>query len=350
MTPGGQGLATLLSGGERAVGRVKAASPPMARSSPERVLDGTRKIHRLESRVYTDATNFQPFGLHPSQIDYEERLKNISKFFHSRCVSLDISMQLYHKKSDFGFHKMDCEGQAFIVKIAQEMFIVTVKHNLCSEVNKEGFFEKCVFVHFSFPGMSRCFVFPFSECEDGLLGWDADSSQDKFEPTEWKYGNELLMIPLCEKYVNTFKNVYARFEFLEAVSKTFEVKENMEVGIMAHSNTDLLAQSMQSQLQDAGEEYKAKKGDIFITVGKITYVGNEHIEYDANTVCGFSGAPVFLLSAGTDYAEQHMKVIAVHAGNTKTSGDNFGFLVSPKIQTAAASGAADEHMEDLQYK
>ena len=341
MSPGGRQLATPLPE-ERAVGRVKAGPPPKMRSSPERVLDPTKQVRCLQSRVFTDGESFLPFGLHWAQEDYEERLKKTSETFHNRCVSLSVSMRVYRCKGSMEYTKAEGEAQAFIVKIGREVFMVTVKHNFCSEVNKEGEFEQCVSVDPFFPGVSYCVGIPFSKCEDGILGYDADSSQDKFKPTEWKYGNEILMIPFGEESVNAVKRVNVHSEFFEAISTTFEVKENMEVGIMAHSNTGLLAQSMQNQLQDAGEDFKAEKGDIFITVGKITRVGDEHIEYNANTVHGFSGAPVFLLSAGTDDAKHHMKVIAVHAGNSKETGNNFGFLVSPQIHATAAWGAADE--------
>eukprot|EP00522_Entomoneis_paludosa_P010547 CAMPEP_0172448802 /NCGR_PEP_ID=MMETSP1065-20121228/7743_1 /TAXON_ID=265537 /ORGANISM="Amphiprora paludosa, Strain CCMP125" /LENGTH=262 /DNA_ID=CAMNT_0013200391 /DNA_START=8 /DNA_END=799 /DNA_ORIENTATION=- len=255
-------------------------------------------------------------------MEQQEEMKNISEFFHDRCVSLRIFMEVSNSKDDDSVKDVQGEGQAFIIKIGREAFMVTVKHNFCSETNNDSEYEKCDKIYANFPGVSKSYKV---HLKDGLLGWDADAHEDTFEPTGWKYGNELVKIPLGERLVNKVK-------LFQAVSPTFRIEEGMEVGIMAHSNKGLLAESIQKQMRNIeGEEYEAQKGDIFITVGRITCVGAEHIEYDANTVHGFSGAPVFLLSGGLD----NIKVIAVHAGYSNKTGKNFGFLISPEIKTTA---------------
>jgi len=316
---------------ERNVG-IKVESPPTKRSSPERVIDSKKNIHCVQSRVFTDNSDYLPFGLHHLQEDYEERKKNLSQTFYNRCVSLKLEVNVYKSKNDSLYNMMNAEGQAFIVKVGKSAFMVTVKHNFCTEVNKEGKFEECKSVHPCFPGTSQ-HVNLFGE---ELVGWDADSCQDKFEPVGWKYGIETDVTLLKEEDVDAIQTIRGGIlDCFETVSRTFKIKEGMLVGIMAHSNNGLLAKSMERQL-GGGSEYKAENGDIFINVGKIVDVGVNHIEYNANTVHGFSGAPVFLLDAEKDY---HMKVIAVHAGYNNKTKNNFGFLVSPTLHTAEESNS-----------
>ena len=316
---------------ERNVG-IKVESPPMKRSSPERVIDSKKNIHCIQSRVFTDSSDYLPFGLHYLQEDYEEGKTNISQTFYNRCVSLKLELSVYESKGDFLYETMNAEGQAFIVKVGNSDFMLTVKHNFCTEVNKDGNFEECKSVLPCFPGTSKHFN-PFGK---ELVGWDADSCQDEFEPAGWKYGIETVVALLKKEEVDAIQTIRVGiFDCFETVSRTFEIKEGMLVGIMAHSNNGLLAESMEYQL-GGGSGYKAEKGDIFINVGKIVDVGVNHIEYNANTVHGFSGAPVFLLDAEKDY---HMKVIAVHAGYNKYTKNNFGFLVPPTLHTAEDSNS-----------
>jgi len=71
------------------------------------------------------------------------------------------------------------------------------------------------------------------------------------------------------------------------------------------------SKALLNELGPGDELYEPLPGDVFITVGTISRVGREHIEYEVNTVPGFSGAPVIVLDPDSDC---HMKVIAAHAG------------------------------------
>lgn len=324
MTPkGGEELVTTPMPQERNTGP-RQPSPPFSRSSPERVIDSRKTISCICSRLFTDSSDLLPFGLHPLQEDYEVNLKKTYETFKYRCMSLQIEIMEYGYAGDAKcLGKKDGEGQAFIFKKGEDVFMATVKHNFCSEVNMNNIFEECNNVYPVYPGSSGFVKLPFRR---NLIGWDADGGQEVFKPTDWKYGNELLLVKLNDKYVNDVRDIRGHFDCFETISEPFEIKKEMNVGIMAHSNIGLLARSIKNQLtggDDGDEEYEGMEGDIFITVGKITDVGDEHMEYSANTVHGFSGAPVFLLSPGDDH---HMKVVAVHAGN-KREGYNFGFLI-----------------------
>uniref|UniRef100_A0A7S3DSH3 Uncharacterized protein n=1 Tax=Entomoneis paludosa TaxID=265537 RepID=A0A7S3DSH3_9STRA len=110
----------------------------------------------------------------------------------------------------------------------------------------------------------------------------------------------------------------------------------MQVGIMARSHGGLLATFMQLGCPSGDGEnatYAAQSDDMFITVGKITHVATEHIEYRVNTVPGFSGGAVVLLAPGTD---EHMQVLVAHAGCSEAKGVNFGFLVAKKVKEHGA--------------
>ncbi|CAB9525490.1 expressed unknown protein [Seminavis robusta] len=105
----------------------------------------------------------------------------------------------------------------------------------------------------------------------------------------------------------------------------------MRVGIIACSCFGLAANTLQQGLcsGDGEEEYNAQHGDVFITVGEITHVGAEHVEYNTNTALGFSGGAAVLLDNDSEY---HMCVLAAHAGYSESKGTNFGFLVAKKAK------------------
>lgn len=73
-------------------------------------------------------------------------------------------------------------------------------------------------------------------------------------------------------------------------------------------------------------------GAITIYTGKITFVGDHHIEYSVNSFKGCSGAIVFLLNY--DQPEESVKksdygkAIAVHAGFATSLGTNLGFKLN----------------------
>jgi hypothetical protein len=72
-------------------------------------------------------------------------------------------------------------------------------------------------------------------------------------------------------------------------------------------------------------------GAITIYTGKITFIGEHHIEYTVNSLKGCSGAIVFLLNYK---ASQHGKAIAVHAGFTTALGTYKGFKLNDPQHTS----------------
>ena len=164
--------------------------------------------------------------------------------------------------------------------------------------------------------------------EDGNQAFKFQSSEEKPEAA-WKYGKELVSVLLDKKTTDSFLHTAIEnggIRMFKTPSARFVFKEGMQVGIMACSCVGIAANSMESSLRTGA--YHAEKGDAFITVGKISHVGVDHIEYIVNTVPGFSGGPVFILNPGED---DHMKLIAIHAGYSEDLGVNFGFLVARKV-------------------
>ncbi|CAB9522642.1 expressed unknown protein [Seminavis robusta] len=222
--------------------------------------------------------------------------------------------------------------------------MATVKHNFCHETNKEQHREEFQVASLKSPTNANVSI---SMVQQRSWVWDFDSTP-KPEPFTfgnengqegWKYGMELQFIDLAIENAPVRESLQNNISAFDVVSAEFLLKEGMEVGILAHSCTDLLAKTMQESLgscvkggEDGNEEkteqaYEPQVGDTFITVGEIAFVGDEHVEYRVNSVPGFSGAPVFLLGGDED---NDMKIIAVHAGHSEERGTNFGFLVADK--------------------
>jgi hypothetical protein len=297
---------------ERSQSSPKEPSPPKSRPSAERVFNRNCAIQKIAEarRLFTDHENLCPFGLYGDEMGSQGVVEELLKY----SVSLQLDVVTLRKKTD-------AEGQACFLQTRKGIVMATVKHNFCEELNNNGSLEVCISSVVMSPGKGAE-VFPFKvEPGSTLIGWDArhlthsDKHAFKFNSNgnpdaAWKYGMELEFIPMNDpnrngELMNAFKQ--GDISIFEAVRTTFNCEVGMQVGIMAHSCVNLLATSMERSLHSGPEHYAAQKGDTFITVGNITHVGTDHIEYAVNTVPGFSGAPVILL---TCKGEHHIQLIA----------------------------------------
>lgn len=311
----------------------KPPSPPTSRSSAERVVEANCTLQKIaDSRLFTDHDDLLPFGLCVQNgSTHQEEVERL----------LEYSVSLKNFMATSGTQLNEAEGQACFITTHHGIVMATVKHNFCTDFNNDGNVEKCLSATVRTP-RSNLYTLP----QFPTLTWDArhlkheDEGAFKFNSNDdkpgagWKYGKELLLLPLSVP--NQDQDLMTDIEQenirkFEAVSTTFQIKEGMRVGIMACSCFNNLAKSLQNGLRSGN--YEAQLGDTFITVGEITHVGNDHIEYSANTVPGFSGAPVFLLMPGD---EQDMKLIAIHAGYSEALETNFGFLVAEKVEKYGA--------------
>lgn len=312
--------------GERSEG-TPDTSPLSARSSPERVVAASRALIEMKSRLFTDCPDFYHWGIAPtffSKEEVEQRVGEVTDDLPKRSTALSLKMLVARKERN-------AEGQAFLIKTSKGIVLSTVRHNFCQEINKKGQVEKCIGACLVFPS-NETELFPFNRHRQ-VINWDADKNATAAvvdHSLNWKYGRELEFIVVddeeCADLMSELRN--QTITPYKAVSATFEIKERMTVGIVARSYTGMLATSLQNQLAASEEGCTAQAGDVFITVGEITHVGAEHIEYSVNTVPGFSGGAVVLLDS-ENYC--HMHVLAAHTGYSETKETNFGLLVATKV-------------------
>ena len=325
---------------ERSPPEPREESPSLNRSTdPERIVDHTRSVVALTGRLYTDCTTFVPFGVLNGQGKLDQgKLAEVSNYLLCRATSLKAEMRQKKRSSDSWMPRV-AECQAFFVNTGSEITMVTVKHNFCHVTKMhEGELtrDKVILVDIVCARESLYLKF----LQHQKLFWDADKLKrkkafmfDKEKPDEtWTYGREIQLIDLKKetevmKMLNT-----GRIAAFDPISPFFKLEEGMEVGIMAHSPVGNIAKLIKNgtfgNRAVDHEDYQAQSGDTFVSVGKIMKVGRHHVEYDVNTVPGFSGGPVFLVRPG--YSE-HLKVIATHAGWSEHLGSNLGFLVAEKL-------------------
>jgi hypothetical protein len=241
--------------------------------------------------------------------------------------AVGLLMSLDEKPDVKTSQTIDSEGQAFLIETRQgSLPLATVKHNLCKDIDEEGNLQTLNFAKVKSLAVDCNFDFGGHVNQD----FTERMEEDYFEPTNWKYGREVLLIDVQRDDIleEVSKGSLKTFQ---TVSPEFKIKDGMNVGILARSCCNLLAKSMEKCVGQ--DSYEAKRFDTFVTVGNITAVGDHHIEYKVNTVPGFSGGPVFLLDPGADH---HMKVVAVHAGYSQSQDSNFGLLVAQDVETFAA--------------
>ena len=285
-------------------------------------------------RLFTDHDDFFPFGLHAGSST--EDMHALGSNLLKHCISIHIFISVFDEDRKIQYR--DALGQACLIKTGKGFALATVKHNFCSETNKAGEFENFRMADLKTP---QC---DYEIPKSGNLKWNADelTADDAFNfgatdlpDASWKFGNELHLIDLNNKNDPLFQAIQRKdVKAFEAVSTKIEV--GMQVGILAHSSLEILSKGMHASLgrrndQNGEPDYEARKGDSFITVGEITYVGDAHIDYHVNTVHGFSGAPVVLLPL-PDEDNEPLKIVAVHAGYSEARETNFGFLVADKIE------------------
>lgn len=113
----------------------------------------------------------------------------------------------------------------------------------------------------------------------------------------------------------------AIFEF---VRPDFEYEVGQRVGMVVGTSflqlSDFTARSPGEETDFLESVYGKMDGNTHLYTGAITRVEEEHIEYNINTLPGFSGALIFLLDKkqpSTVQETDYGKVIAVHVGSPK---------------------------------
>jgi len=203
-------------------GGVPDDSPTKSCSSAEHIVGKSRKLLKMNSRLFTDNANFYPWGLAHQDPDYEKKVQETTNDLLKRSLALDISMFVFSTNTYLA-DEFRGEGQAFLIDTGNGLVLATMKHNFCQEINKEGKLEECSRVVLAHPE-NRFIKFPFDQ---NLVNWDAEGlpASDVFEPTKWKYGSELefiavnhqqgsdgLLTEVAQERIKPFKAVYTTFE------------------------------------------------------------------------------------------------------------------------------------------
>jgi hypothetical protein len=152
------------------------------------------------------------------------------------------------------------------------------------------------------------------------------SDQDRKELRDgvfWRYGHDVSFGKTIETMTDGITVDASSFQL---VRDDFVVKPGQRVGIAAYMKRKVsLAMAQHSErfpLRNVKEEELATilgtPGNVHIYTGKITFAGDQHVEYDLNAFTSCSGSMVFLLDKQQPEEsvrqEDYGKVIAVHAG------------------------------------
>jgi hypothetical protein len=200
---------------------------------------------------------------------------------------------------------------------------VTAKHNLrclydgkCHAVQAEVLVDQIHSIDF---GSNDLDWIP-SPTDAVLLRCD---EKDRLRAATWAFGVDISIGNLIERPTPGITNEHCSFEL---VRDNFYLEVGQKVGMAVLFSPQ--AKPTRKTVASVGfEEFVVSDMDleriygqpntVNIYTGEITYVGDEHIEFDINTFTGCSGAVIFLLDQGQPASVQSCdfgKAIAVHAG------------------------------------
>lgn len=241
------------------------------------------------------------------------------------------------------------EGQVFIVGSADHAseFYMTALHNMLSENNKKGEWEEC---------SDRFLVLPGGDPEDAFRVEFADKGRTRQETDAvvlrdghlWKTGNEVCRGPRADPraYIGNRQGTQFRgqVEPFTVVDTGFQYHVGLSIAIVVYTQNKNILTKLPKDFgltlqvtNDNTQGFFSKlfgrllpnfckpqpaTSDLIITTGEITEVGQDHIEYNVNTIGGHSGGVVVVRSPSHPY---YMHAIAVQAGFKEGLGQNIGF-------------------------
>ena len=315
---------------ERAPAIKKPPTPPQHRSCPERIVVQNRTIHKPvdSTRLFTDAEHFYALGIYEAPWSTEEENRRVAERIMKHALCLNLEMMF----GDGSGGLFGTEAQACVVKMNDGYSTATAKHNFCTDLNENTLVEEEVLrvVAMSVSEPNRVYkIGQWSSLQEDFRTSNLDSPEAFRLPGKgsiWKYGNEVVLTPLNEEHNKTLLSALANERIIPFEIADLDIEIGMEIGILASScSNGSLASTVQNEFRGSQYSCEESQRDTFITVGTITDVSPDHVEYQINTVKGFSGAPVFLLDPND--STKHMKLIAVHSGYSTVLNSNFGFRV-----------------------
>lgn len=286
-------------------------SPTGKARSAEKVLIYGREHHTVCDKISSDDKS--------GVVD-----KEVGGKLQTRAMCLTIHMwnAVTHKPVYY-------EGQAFIIKNPNQdesQKLCTAKHNLVSEPNKKGEFEYCHAQMITHPeGFEISIKIPGT-------GWEAtDATQVVLRDNHtWDVSLDPPLDIRSVLHNPQLAELAKSAGVYDAVGRDFLYQEGMYVAIVAYSKTGPTEEKvMNTDLTEASyPNYFGHKMETMINTGRITHVGDDHIEYDINTCGGTSGSAVVLLEEGPDF----LKAIAVHAGYKPSLDKNVGFKLAGLLE------------------
>ena len=292
--------------------------------------------------------------------------------------AIDLSFERFVMLPDGGQERtVHYGGQASFLRSpdGRRAKILTVMHNLCSEYNKEGKWEKILGPHvFTVTTIGRNPKTFVSSCRLPMTGWrrdrhfkennafplrngvvwdsgmdifvDVDVTPDRLRDPSFSRDNQVDF----ERFMGDpehFADLVDIAEVNQVVSDNFQYVKGMKIGMAVFSvdgpnieeemeggiTPEIVNLLQQRKSPNKRRPLEAnviatrcgshKGSEHVIFTGKITHVGDGYIENDMNSFSGCSGAAIFLFDK--DHPE-YLKVIGVHAGFSAGLRANIGFM------------------------
>ena len=239
-----------------------------------------------------------------------------------------------------------CNPKMGILKFA------TCKHNLATDINDDGVFETCLAPHTCVLANRRSARITFPN-----TGWRKRSHHEILlrDGITWSHGFDISLGPVvyaqtgAENWPNDpvhariLNGLVSNLKSFDLVDENFLYEEGLKIGIVAYNprvGEDAFSEvggphgiNILRTWAIAVKGFNAakigavgrEKEDVMIYTGIITKDGNDHIEYNANSYKGCSGAIVIVMDRShPDFG----KAIAIHGGYKPALVTNLGFKLA----------------------
>jgi hypothetical protein len=241
------------------------------------------------------------------------------------------------------------------VEVDQVRCNIIAKHNLRSYLDDAAYGLEARSAELLLPMAQGRAILKFND-----LNWRYDSQSSVLlrEDVAWSFGIDISVGKPIESYTDGITSEQVSFQLARP---TFSFEKGQRVGIavyMKRKPTLLTARhSAEHPLPNVSDDdllsVFGSPGNVNIYTGKITLMGDHHIEYDINSFTGCAGAIVFLLDENQPesvHEGDYGKAIAVHGGAHPTlTNRNLGFKLKEEHLSSSreqlCSGQCWHHAE-----
>ena len=334
--------------------------PPGKPRCPETILQKNRRLWLAQNdgnvNVYVDDETITQ-----RDIELFKKRSNLMKIKTQNAVTNNVKYYegqasiLRCPDNNDGDNDDDDAQQKKEDKMVKEFF-VTALRNMVSKKNEKGDFEDAI-GHFLFHPDCCCehrhqqhYQVKFTQAGH-VIGY-TQGVELRFGIV-WTTGNEVCRGPPADIrsliYHSDATNFRETTLHTTVVNDNFEYAVGMKVAIAVYTNNETSLTKSEASLAPCVAKdtiqgvlswflgppsflfkncfpKKQSNIDLIITTGEITHVGNDHVEYNINTVGGHAGALVVMYDH--NHPKDHGKAIAVHAGHSNALGANIGFKLT----------------------